>query len=1208
MRKKTRPCDPGRMRQASQPPDHPAQPRSLNKHLTIGFLAGNIHLGVAQYLWPGVVDAAQKQNVNLICFPGGELGVCDGFEAQRNVLYDLIDTERLDGLVSWSSTIGGRLEAAELSGFHQRCAPLPMVGLAQPAEGMPTLLIDSYHGMRALVVHLIQVHGHRRLAFIRGPEGHYYAEERFRAYTDVLREHDIAFDPNLVTRPVHWEAGAEAIQMLLDERRLRPGSNFQAVMAVSDLTALSALKALQMRGVRIPGDVAVVGFNDSMEGRLTTPPLTSVALPFYEQGAQAVGALLAQIAGEPVPQQVLLPSSLVVRQSCGCPSEAVVQAAVGPVQMSSASLSVAFAHGARRDNLLAEMTQAAGGSVEAAAWAAQILYAFRTDLGDESSNLFLPALENVFRLVTAADGDVTVWHRVVSILRRYALPHLDPQARSRCEDLCGQARIVIGDVAQRALAYQQLRAERQSETLREIGQALITTFDVDRLANALAELLPRLGIASCYLSLYENPAASLDYARLILAYTEQGRIELEPGGRCFPSRQLAPRELWPARRCSYVVEPLYFHEEHIGFVLFEIGPRDGTVYEALRGHISSALKGALLFREAQAARFAAEKADQIKTRLLSNVSHELRTPLNIILEYTQDALSSSTPYGITPSQSLLSTFQHIQNSAEHQLRVINDLLDLSRAEIDELDLYPELLDPQPLLEEAFHSIADHAAASEVNWQLALPERLPLIQADPVRLQQILLNLLSNARKFTHTGRVALGAQVSPPYLHIWVQDTGLGIPLDQQERIFEPFATFEYDQRPPEGIGLGLSITRRLVALHGGLMTLDSQPGQGSTFHVYLPLPSLSERPASAPETAQPVLLLISTTGQPAAEIVEMSQRLGLAIRHVQAGDDPDLVLANVQPAGLAWDLASAGPGDWAVAHHLRNHPRLCQLPFILYGQERDGAALTVGVTSFIVKPLSGQTLLETIQAACPTEYIGPILIVDDDPEARALHQQLAAQGLPGYSICTANDGAGALAVMAEQTPSLVILDLMMPGLDGFDVLDRMRADPRTRHVPVVILSSKLLNLDDVRRLEQHARVTFQSKGILSDAEAIAALNQALFGADTLPQHTSTLVKRAVAYLHQNYTRPLARWEIAKAIGVSEDYLSRLFHQELGLSPWDYMNRYRIYQARLLLSSTDESIWSIARKVGFKDRAYFSRVFHKLTGVSPKSFREQSET
>jgi YesN/AraC family two-component response regulator len=182
----------------------------------------------------------------------------------------------------------------------------------------------------------------------------------------------------------------------------------------------------------------------------------------------------------------------------------------------------------------------------------------------------------------------------------------------------------------------------------------------------------------------------------------------------------------------------------------------------------------------------------------------------------------------------------------------------------------------------------------------------------------------------------------------------------------------------------------------------------------------------------------------------------------------------------------------------------------------------------------------------------------------------------------------------------------MMPIMDGFDTLDRMRADPRTQAVPVVILTGKLLNLDDIKRIEQHARVVIQSKDILDNQEIIAALHHALFGAETLPQETGVVVKRAVAYLHQNYARPLKRWEIAEAVDVSENYITRLFNQELGLSPWDYLNRFRVYRAKELLRRTHGSIKSVANQVGFKDQKYFSRVFHKLTNLSPSEFREQS--
>jgi AraC-like DNA-binding protein len=350
-----------------------------------------------------------------------------------------------------------------------------------------------------------------------------------------------------------------------------------------------------------------------------------------------------------------------------------------------------------------------------------------------------------------------------------------------------------------------------------------------------------------------------------------------------------------------------------------------------------------------------------------------------------------------------------------------------------------------------------------------------------------------------------------------------------------------------------------------------------------------------------------------------------MAVFQLKDSQDLETALSSTNPVALAWDLSSAGPGDWALVRRLRHYPDLSQAPFLLYGQVTDplagqdatlrqapqeSAGTSQGgiLTGFVVKSAQPKSLLDALFAMSPSQGAGPVLIVDDDPQVQAVHQALVEQGLPGYPIRLAKDGESAIALMEAEVPSLVLLDLVMPGLSGADVLDRMRADPNLRQVPVLILSNKVLGLEDVKRIERHAQVILQSKGIWSDAETIAAMNRAIFGTDGLPAHTSALVKGALAYLHQNYMRPVSRWEIAEAVGVSEDYLSRVFNRELNISPWDYLNRYRVLQSKQLLLHTTEAIGVIARQVGFKDQAYFSRVFHKVTGLSPQAFRESGSS
>lgn len=630
--------------------------------------------------------------------------------------------------------------------------------------------------------------------------------------------------------------------------------------------------------------------------------------------------------------------------------------------------------------------------------------------------------------------------------------------------------------------------------------------------------------------------------------------------------------------------------------------------QLLADQFGVAIRNVELYEQALQARAIAEKADQFKTSLLANVSHELRTPLNIILGYSQSALSAPNPYGMDLPSMLQHDLRQIYNSGEHLLRLINDLLDFSRAEIGELVMIPETIAPRAFLENAFHSFSDCSTSGSkttgpVRWLLHLPDRLPLIQADPARLLQILFNLLANAQKFTSSGHILLGANVETPYLHIWVEDTGDGIPADQQERIFEPFVTIGRRGQRSEGIGLGLAVTRRMVALHRGTMTLESQVGRGSTFHIYLPLPSLSGQPMLMPSETQPVLLIVSPQPDslPPLELTRLPQ--GWIPRYLRPCDSLEQVLCAGLPSALAWDLAHAAPGDWILLQQIRSHPLLCQLPFILFGQESVEKCDPAAITGVITKPMGGKTLIDMIETLRPASVFGPILIVDDDPQARDFYRVTITQALPGVPIREAGDGAEALAVMEREIPAFVILDLILPAVDGFTILAKMRGDHRTCHVPVLVISGYILSAEDIKRLD-HPQVVFQSKDILSEAETANEIRRVLLGDDKLPQPTSTLVKKTIVYLQQNYAQNLSRQQMAQAVGVSVGYLGRIFLHELGLSPVEYLNRYRIKIAKELLKNTSTSITEIATQVGFDDSAYFSRAFSKQVGLSPRAFRK----
>jgi PAS domain S-box-containing protein len=294
---------------------------------TIGLLIDWVEGGYHSALWSGVADVSREQDVNLLCFVGGPLHSPIGLEIQRNALYDLVDTPIVDGLVIAMGTLGNFSDLEQCKSFCERYRPLPMVSIALTLEGIPSIVVDNRPGMHEAVAHLIEVHGHRHIAFIRGPEGAQDANQRYRAYTDTLAKHGLPFDPDLVA-PGDFirSTGSAAIHLLLDERKV----SFDAIVAANDGMALGALESLQARGIMVPDDVAVVGFDDTEQARFSPLPLTTVRQPIYRLGRQAVEMLLAQLRGEDVPERVTLPSELVVRASCGCSDQTTIRALDGP--------------------------------------------------------------------------------------------------------------------------------------------------------------------------------------------------------------------------------------------------------------------------------------------------------------------------------------------------------------------------------------------------------------------------------------------------------------------------------------------------------------------------------------------------------------------------------------------------------------------------------------------------------------------------------------------------------------------------------------------------------------------------------------------------------------------------------------------------------------------------------------------------------------
>lgn len=1116
---------------------------------TIGLITANIHLGVGPTLWSGVLAAAERHDVSVLCFPGDALRPGG---APRNAVYDLVGPHRgplrLDGAICWTSTLGLPTAGERAQALTERLAGLPVISLNRPLGPHETLRMDSYSGMRKAISHLIRDHGRRRVACLRGPLASPVAVDRFRAYTDALARHRIPYDRSRVAASVDYAngAGASAMRVLVDVRGLRPGTDFDAVVACSDVLAADALRFLTERGVRVPDDVALISFNDSLEARLSDPPLTSVALPFAELGGLAVDTLLARLRGERPPAARAVSGTLVTRRSCGCPSALTAQATDGP--------------GAAPPPLPRS--------------AAALTAALRADARDGGVT-FLHTLESHLGGWVRDVEDAAAWDRALLGLRTTVLPTLPPHARPHAERLVGQARLMIADKSYRLLEYERWAREQESRRLRALGTTLTTAVDPGAITAALDRHLPGLDVPGCTLLL---PGSDATGPPATDTGTGAGSMVAAADADALYAR--LPRD----RRFTAVLETLHIGGEHLGFALFDAGPlpaaaRHGALFRALGDQISAALKGAHLFTEVRRARDAAEQASQFKTRVLGNATGELRTPVEAILRRCTDP--------------------EIRQQASTLLRLIDDLLELSRSQTDALGLSLRLLDPRPLLAEA----ARAPAGGHPPARLALPERLPAVRADPQRLTQLLHTLLAAApggdrdrdkgggrnggRGGGRNGGTVLAAETLPAALRVTVASPSLRVPPGEEEHLFQPFAS------GGPGTRLGLAVARRLAVLHGGTLTFE-RLGTGGVFCLDLPLPTPAGPappavpPSSAPAPGRTVLVAAGGTGPP-RELTALARREGLRLRVLHPDDDTASLTAGPPPAAVAWDASEASDEEWPHVTRLHSHPALRHTPFHLYG------------------PVTGETLEDALRALRPSGLAAPAVLADGSASSRERWRRTLTDVLPGRTVRAAPDGTTACALFADDPPELLITDLTLPDMDGLDLVERLSEITGQPHLPALILSSRGFTSADAERAEQHNGVVLLGRDILTEAETARLLRAMLERArrgDPAAQRSHAPVRHALAFLEQHYRHRFSRWQVAQAAGISEDHLGRLFHREIGVTLWEYLTRLRISRAKERLARSDDSVQAIARAVGFHDRAYFSRVFRKVTGVAPHAYRD----
>jgi signal transduction histidine kinase/DNA-binding LacI/PurR family transcriptional regulator/CheY-like chemotaxis protein len=1117
-------------------------PGSSPKRLrTIAFLISDFQAPMARLFWRGACEAAAEREIRLVGLVASFLEP-PGFRTHAETFHHLVDPAQVDGIILWSSPLLLSAGGASMEQILQPYRALPTVVFGQGAPADAIVLVnDDYRGMSAAVRHLVDHHQRRRVAFIRGPDHvHVGAAARYQAYADVLTDHGIALDPALIVPdgPGSWDhsTGAAGVTLLIERR----GVSFDALVCCNDYIALGALKELQARGISVPGQVALIGYDNEYEGRGVHPQLTSIDINVLGLGRRAVDLLVAKLDGVKIEHELYVENRLVLRESCGCM----------PHGVSAGADDGRAERGADARGWRERITQAlAAAPTRPVDRAAALIAGEILDARDGGEGRILAAIGLVRQ-----HGDVSLdeLQQRLRDLKPLAAAHGGDADDLRLETLWGAAQRMVADAIQVEYRHQIWKLQAQPYQLYQTLGSLAIGFDTATLTRTLGAGLRRLGIAGCSIFLFEGvldvEAASYQprWSRCIFSLDARGIADLPAEGRRVLTQSIIPNEIPDGDRSgATLAELLFFEDRQIGVALLGDGAASLATYDLLRMQISSALEGERLVRHqnrraqqleqvagisqaisailapealpqrivelmrdgfgfdavgvllldrggrelhleaevgalvrraaavaldhpddaaarcarsgrpeesrvpqgeglpdaiaqlhlplvaggqllgviciqsarpggfslddvhiqsalaqqtavslqnarlyqrladqtrvAELAREEAELLNRTKGRFLANISHELRTPLGAILSYVQ-LLSSQAP-----PERMGQQIHIIEQTGQHLMGLIEQLLDLARIESGRLELHPTTTPLHQFLDGMLGIMRARAALKQIALQVVAEEGLPpVVHVDEVRLRQVLLNLLSNAIKFTDIGHVILRVSLAEPLverasaalLRFEVADTGVGMTPEQRAQIFHPFTQTGDVARRYAGTGLGLAISRELVHLMGGVLQVSSTAGYGSVFWFDLRLP-LAEAAAETPRVPvgyrgpQRRVLVVDEPPGAQAILCSMLIALGFLVDTVRAqdavaragADGPDLIVLGSR---------SAQPGADAVRDQLRATPRLRDIPVIIMaaGRRADHHAAAAGAQRVLVAPVQHAELIGALEALLSVEWV----------------------------------------------------------------------------------------------------------------------------------------------------------------------------------------------------------------------------------------------
>ncbi|MDY0885784.1 response regulator [Dongia soli] len=628
--------------------------------------------------------------------------------------------------------------------------------------------------------------------------------------------------------------------------------------------------------------------------------------------------------------------------------------------------------------------------------------------------------------------------------------------------------------------------QESEQRLRVIAEAapvavLIVTFDdgIIRYVNQrFAEMFgieasSALGLEAT--TLYAEPQHR---ERFIGALTEHGHVE----GMEMLFRRAGGEEFWALMASQRV--------QFDGCPAMITGLADISDRKRMEGELHKAI-------------WASEQATRAKSDFVASMSHELRTPLNAIIGYSEILFEDAQDAG---REAEMADLCKIQDAGKHLLRLIDNILDLSKIEAGKMTLYLETFEVRPMIDSVAATVAPLARKTGNTLVVNCADEVGAIHSDLTKVRQTLFNLLSNACKFTQNGTITLTALRDPNEAADWIEfqvrDTGIGMTPDQQAKVFEAFIQADDSTtRAYGGTGLGLAITKSFCRLMGGDVTLTSEAGKGTTFTVRLPAVtpapsdiavSAAEKRSESPQVTEPehapIVLVVDDDPNARELLGRHLQRGGYVVRMAGNGEEAMQLARTLQPDVVTLDVLMPRMDGWAVLSAMKEDAVLAEIPVIMVTiVDNQSIGFSLGAADYLIKPIDRDRLVRAVERCCPRDAPRHVLIVEDDTPTSELMARALRQ--IDCTVTQAENGRVGLGYLNEALPAAILLDLMMPEMDGFEFIARLRAESRWRSIPVIVVTAKTLTDEDIAHLNGQVQHLVH-KGEYSGKAVLAALDE----------------------------------------------------------------------------------------------------------------------